>query len=101
MLIVGVPEYVNNVPVTEAVDDLDAVSLLVAVLDAVVVIVFDAVCDFELVDERVSVALLEPVRLIEAVTVGVRVLGPDTVDNDDGVPELVFVNVPDPVILAV
>jgi hypothetical protein len=31
MLIVGVPEYVNNVPVTVAVLDLEAVELLVGV----------------------------------------------------------------------
>jgi len=94
MLIVGVPEYVNNVPVTDVVDDLDAVELLVGVLDAVVVIVFDGVCDSELVEERVWVALLDPVRVYDGVIVGVPVNGPVTVDDADGVTEIVFVIVP-------
>ena len=85
ILVVGVPEYVNSVPVIEAVEDLDAVELLVAVLVGVVVIVFDVVCDSELVDERVCVALLDPVRLVEAVTVGVLVEGPVTVVDAEGV----------------
>jgi hypothetical protein len=52
-----------------------------------VVIVFDGVCDSELVDERVCVALLDPVRVIDGVIVGVLVNGPVTVDDADGVAE--------------